>query len=126
MDNHTFPYWSLFKSEISDLSKPDPDGWATGRCPYCGERDTFRVNLKSGRWVCLPPTSDHTSQQPISRKSRSLSENKPAHSRQQSIPETKRLADSSDFESAGSILPRALGLIGSQPETEGGNEGPSR
>lgn len=54
MDKHKFPYWTLFKSQVPDLSEPDSEGWATGLCPYCGEPDTFRVNLKSGRWVCLP------------------------------------------------------------------------
>ena len=58
MDAHRFPYWSLFSKEIPDLSMPDADGWATGSCPYCREPGTFRVNLKSGRWVCLPaPTA---------------------------------------------------------------------
>jgi hypothetical protein len=57
MDEHTYPYWNLFKSQIADLSDPDAEGWASGSCPYCGDPDTFRVNLKSGRWVCLPKPS---------------------------------------------------------------------
>jgi len=54
MDKHTYPYWTLFKSQIPDLGTPDSEGWASGSCPYCGDPGTFRVNLKSGRWVCLP------------------------------------------------------------------------
>ncbi len=54
MDQHRFPYWSLFKSYVRDLGQPDAEGWASGSCPFCGEANTFRVNLKSGRWVCLP------------------------------------------------------------------------
>lgn len=54
MDEHTYPYLSLFKSYVPDLGPPDSNGWASGSCPFCGEADTFRVNLKSGRWVCLP------------------------------------------------------------------------
>jgi hypothetical protein len=54
MDEHTYPYLSLFKSYVPDLGSPDSNGWASGSCPFCGEADTFRVNLKSGRWVCLP------------------------------------------------------------------------
>lgn len=54
MDNHTYPYLSLFKRYIPDLGPPDGDGWASGSCPFCGEADTFHVNLKSGRWTCLP------------------------------------------------------------------------
>ena len=54
MDQHTYPYLSLFKKYVSDLSPPNEDGWASGSCPFCGEHDTFRVNLNSGRWVCLP------------------------------------------------------------------------
>ncbi len=55
MDSHRYPYASLFKKLIPDLSHPDPEGWATGSCPYCGDPETFRVNLKSGRWTCVPP-----------------------------------------------------------------------
>ena len=58
MDPHTYPYLTLFKSYIPDLGTPDENGWASGSCPFCGETDTFRVNLKSGRWVCLP-TPEH-------------------------------------------------------------------
>lgn len=54
MDTHTYPYWTLFKSYIADLGPPNAHGWATGSCPFCREPGTFRVNLKSGRWVCLP------------------------------------------------------------------------
>jgi hypothetical protein len=54
MDEHRYPYASLFKSYIADMGQPDPDGWASGSCPFCGEADTFRVNLKTGKWVCLP------------------------------------------------------------------------
>jgi hypothetical protein len=54
MDEHTHPYLSLFRKYVPDLGPPDSDGWASGSCPFCGEVDTFRVNLKSGRWVCLP------------------------------------------------------------------------
>jgi hypothetical protein len=54
MHKHTYPYWTLFKSQVPDLTEPDSEGWASGSCPYCGDQDTFRVNLKSGRWVCLP------------------------------------------------------------------------
>lgn len=54
MDTHTYPYLSLFKQYVSDLGPPDEEGWASGSCPFCGEADTFRVNLQSGRWVCLP------------------------------------------------------------------------
>lgn len=59
MDEHTFPYLTLFKNYISDLGPPDKDGWASGSCPFCHETDTFRVNLKSGRWVCLPTPTEH-------------------------------------------------------------------
>ena len=55
MDPHRYPYASLFKTLVPDLGHPDPDGWATGSCPYCGDPKTFRVNLKSGRWTCVPP-----------------------------------------------------------------------
>ena len=61
MDPHTYPYLTLFKSYIPDLGPPDENGWASGSCPFCGETDTFRVNLKSGRWVCLP-TPEHKGQ----------------------------------------------------------------
>lgn len=54
MDEHTYPYWLLFKKYIPDLGEPDKDGWAVGSCPFCGESNCFRVNLRSGRWVCLP------------------------------------------------------------------------
>ena len=54
MTRHRYPYKSLFKKYVSDLGEPDADGWATGTCPYCGDQGTFRVNLKSGRWTCLP------------------------------------------------------------------------
>lgn len=57
MDTQTYPYLTLFKTYITDLGPPDADGWASGSCPFCGEADTFRVNLKSGRWVCLPTPS---------------------------------------------------------------------
>ena len=61
MDQHTHPYLSLFKKYVPDLSPPDSEGWASGRCPFCGEPDTFQVNLKSGRWVCLPTPVPHHS-----------------------------------------------------------------
>ena len=54
MDQHRYQYESLFRKYVLDLGKPDEDGWATGSCPFCGDLNTFRVNLKSGRWVCLP------------------------------------------------------------------------
>ena len=54
MDQHRFPYLTLFRKYVPDLSAPDGDGWASGSCPYCGDPNTFRVNLRSGRWVCLP------------------------------------------------------------------------
>jgi len=58
LDGHDFPYQTLFKKYVSDLSAPDQNGWASGSCPFCGEAGTFRVNLQSGRWVCLP-TPNH-------------------------------------------------------------------
>ena len=54
LNEHDFPYLSLFQEFVPDLSWPDENGWATGSCPYCYEPETFRVNLKSGRWICLP------------------------------------------------------------------------
>lgn len=54
MDPHRYPYASLFKKLVPDLTLPDSEGWATGSCPYCGDPETFRVNLKSGRWTCIP------------------------------------------------------------------------
>jgi len=54
MTLHRYPYKSLFAKYVYDLGEPDEDGWATGSCPYCGDSSTFRVNLISGRWVCLP------------------------------------------------------------------------
>ena len=54
LNEHAFPYQALFKKYVPDLSAPDQNGWASGTCPYCGEPETFRVNLKSGRWICLP------------------------------------------------------------------------
>lgn len=54
MIQHRYPYESLFRKYVFDLGEPDEDGWATGSCPFCREPGTFRVNLKSGRWVCLP------------------------------------------------------------------------
>jgi hypothetical protein len=54
MNEHNLPYWSLFQKQVPDLCTPDADGWASGSCPFCGEAGTFRVNLRSGRWVCLP------------------------------------------------------------------------
>lgn len=61
MDELTYPYLTLFKNYIPDLCQPDENGWAAGSCPFCGEADTFRVNLKTGRWVCLP-TPEHKGQ----------------------------------------------------------------
>ncbi len=50
----TYPFASLFQRYVPDLSRPDAEGWASGSCPFCGDPDTFRVNLRSGHWVCLP------------------------------------------------------------------------
>ncbi len=60
MDPHYYPYASLFKKLVPDLGHPDPEWWATGSCPYCGDPETFRVNLKSGRWTCVPPAPTKT------------------------------------------------------------------
>jgi hypothetical protein len=57
MNDRSYPFLVLFKGYIPDLSCPDKDGWATGTCPYCGDPDTFRVNLRTGHWVCLPSPS---------------------------------------------------------------------
>jgi len=54
MTQDRYPYKTLFKKYVFDLCEPDEDGWAAGTCPFCGDPGTFRVNLKSGRWVCLP------------------------------------------------------------------------
>jgi len=54
MSAHSYPFLTLFRRYVPDLTPPDEDGWASGSCPFCGETETFRVNLKSGRWVCLP------------------------------------------------------------------------
>ena len=54
---HRLPYWTLFATTIPNLGPPDLDGWATGDCPYCGDPGTFRVNLATGRWTCLPPVT---------------------------------------------------------------------
>jgi hypothetical protein len=70
MDPHRYPYASLFQTLVPDLCHPDPEGWATGSCPYCGDPKTFRVNLKSGRWTCVPPppaTSSHKPTRPAER-----------------------------------------------------------
>ena len=64
MDSHRYPYTALFKKLVPDLGHPDPEGWATGSCPYCGDPETFRVNLKSGRWTCLPPPPTITPHKP--------------------------------------------------------------
>ena len=64
MDPHCYPYASLLKKLVPDLSHPDPEGWATGSCPYCGDPQAFRVNLKSGRWTCVPPPPMNTSHKP--------------------------------------------------------------
>ena len=57
MTQDHYPYQTLFKKYVIDLGEPDEDGWANGTCPFCGDLDAFRVNLKSGRWVCLPAPS---------------------------------------------------------------------
>jgi len=54
MDAHTYPYLTLFQHYVPDLGPPDKHGWASGSCPFCGDLNTFRVNLHTGRWVCLP------------------------------------------------------------------------
>ncbi len=54
MSDHKYPYATLFQKHIPGLGPPNEDGWASGSCPFCGERDTFKVNLQTGRWVCFP------------------------------------------------------------------------
>lgn len=54
IDEQRYPFYSLFQQHIQNLSEPDLSGWASGDCPYCGDPDTFRVNLRTGKWVCLP------------------------------------------------------------------------
>lgn len=54
MTKQHYPYKSLFKKYVVDLGEPDTAGWAIGTCPYCGDPGTFRANLKSGHWACLP------------------------------------------------------------------------
>src|SRR5687767_14912477 len=48
----------VFREVVPDLSPPDLAGWASGTCPYCKVTGAFRANLKSGRWLCLPPGDD--------------------------------------------------------------------
>jgi hypothetical protein len=54
MPKAVYPFEAPFKELVPDLSVADADGWSTGTCPYCREPGAFRVNLVSGRWVCLP------------------------------------------------------------------------
>jgi hypothetical protein len=56
MPTRDLPYAVLFQEIVPNLNEPDEDGWATGDCPYCGDIGSFRANLKTGRWLCLPPT----------------------------------------------------------------------
>jgi hypothetical protein len=49
------PFRDLFRREVPRLGAPDFLGWAVADCPYCGTAGSFRVNLRTGRWVCLPP-----------------------------------------------------------------------
>jgi len=69
MNIHTFPFLSLFKKAVPDLGPPDEDGWAAGTCPFCGDANTFRANLKSGRWTCLPLPLAEGKPKPVGRKS---------------------------------------------------------
>ncbi len=71
-EDHLYPYASLFKRYVSDLGQPDQNGWATGSCPYCGEPGTFRANLKSGRWTCLPTPPPRVTQASLKRVGRRL------------------------------------------------------
>jgi hypothetical protein len=60
----TYPFASVFQKQVPDLSAPDSDGWSAGTCPYCGLTGAFKVNLVTGKWLCLPdaandPSSSH-------------------------------------------------------------------
>lgn len=48
---------TLFRRVVSDLTPADAAGWASGTCPYCRTPGAFRVNLATGKWVCLPRPS---------------------------------------------------------------------
>lgn len=54
MPKRPYPFESLFRRLVPDLTTPDSDGWSSGTCPYCGDRNSFRANLLTGKWVCLP------------------------------------------------------------------------
>jgi hypothetical protein len=48
------PFTGLFRKLVPDLSGPDRQGWASGTCPYCHHPGSFRANLHTGAWVCIP------------------------------------------------------------------------
>jgi hypothetical protein len=50
-----WPYEAAFKLEVPNLGLPDAEGWAVGDCPYCRTPGGLKANLRSGRWLCLPP-----------------------------------------------------------------------
>lgn len=48
------PFQALFERIIPNLGPPDADGWAVGDCPYCGDKQSLRANVITGRWTCVP------------------------------------------------------------------------
>lgn len=49
-----YAFTSIFRKLTPDLSEPDGEGWASGTCPYCHAPGSFRANLSTGAWVCMP------------------------------------------------------------------------
>jgi hypothetical protein len=54
VESSTYPFAGLFRKQVPDLSSPDPEGWSSGTCPYCGLPGAFRANIFTGKWACLP------------------------------------------------------------------------
>ena len=50
-----YPFEAPFRREVRNLGAPDAEGWAIGDCPYCGTAGGLKANLRTGRWLCLPP-----------------------------------------------------------------------
>lgn len=48
------PFEAVFRNLVPDLTRPDPEGWSVGTCPYCQEAQSFRANVVTGKWLCLP------------------------------------------------------------------------
>jgi hypothetical protein len=44
----------VFREFVPDLARPDANGWARGKCPYCGAARGFVCNVFTGKWSCFP------------------------------------------------------------------------